>query len=461
MGKYRLFVLMFVGFMCLSQAYGADAPSKPAVAIGTVVLSSGKVQRVQAQSHQALSHQAQTPKALHQQAQDLLRGDTVHEGDVLSTGENAYLYIRTVDQAVLILRPESQLRIEVYQFDPKQAQASRVRLQLEKGHMRSVSGQAAKANREGWRLNSPIAAIGLRGTDLSVSTDQDHTRAVVRAGGIVLSPLGGACTRDGFGPCEGATARELAPGLPPMAMMLRRGDAAALVMDVRDVPGAEQLLRVPADERVGLDRKGEALAQAGQSGAGANSAAGSNNAAGSKNAGSTNDGLLGKPLTSSSSMMVNWGRWQDLSAALASKTDRAQALVAYNGYYGLTRDLADQSLPPTKGVFSFRLLGHEGFLIDSGTQRSTPSVVSQASLRIDMDAARFSTKLLLSAADVSAWLESKGSVSQLGLLLAQPGADSNALVQGTLANSGSQAAYIYVRTLDAQRRFVGATSWRK
>jgi len=200
-------VLLFVGFMCLSQAYGADAPSKPVVAIGTVVLSSGKVQRVQAQSHQALSHQAQTPKALHQQAQDLLRGDTVHEGDVLSTGENAYLYIRTVDQAVLILRPESQLRIEVYQFDPNQAQASRVRLQLEKGHMRSVSGQAAKANREGWRLNSPIAAIGLRGTDLSVSTDQDHTRAVVRAGGIVVSPLGGACTREGFGPCEGASTR--------------------------------------------------------------------------------------------------------------------------------------------------------------------------------------------------------------------------------------------------------------
>lgn len=455
MANYRLFVLLFVGFMCLSQAYGADAPSKPVVAIGTVVLSSGKVQRVQAQSHQALSHQAQTPKALHQQAQDLLRGDTVHEGDVLSTGENAYLYIRTVDQAVLILRPESQLRIEVYQFDPKQAQASRVRLQLEKGHMRSVSGQAAKANREGWRLNSPIAAIGLRGTDLSVSTDQDHTRAVVRAGGIVVSPLGGACAREGFGPCEGATARELAPGLPPMAMMLRRGDAAALVMDVRDVPGAEQLLRVPADERVGLDRKGEALAQAGQSVAGANSATGSNNASG------TSDGLLGKPLTSSSSMMVNWGRWQDLNAAIASKTDRAQALVAYNGYYGLTRDLADQSLPPTKGVFSFRLLGHEGFLIDSGTQRSTPSTVSQASLRIDMDAARFSTKLLLSAADVSAWLESKGSVSQLGLLLAQPGVDSNALIQGTLANSGSQAAYIYVRTLDAQRRFVGATSWRK
>jgi hypothetical protein len=240
-----------------------------------------------------------------------------------------------------------------------------------------------------------------------------------------------------------------------MAMMLRRGDAAALVMDVRDVPGAEQLLRVPADERVGLDRKGEALAQAGQSVAGANSATGSNNASG------TSDGLLGKPLTSSSSMMVNWGRWQDLNAAIASKTDRAQALVAYNGYYGLTRDLADQSLPPTKGVFSFRLLGHEGFLIDSGTQRTTPSTVSQASLRIDMDAARFSTKLLLSAADVSAWLESKGSVSQLGLLLAQPGVDSNALIQGTLANSGSQAAYIYVRTLDAQRRFVGATSWRK
>ncbi|NBP37258.1 MAG: hypothetical protein EBV34_02345 [Betaproteobacteria bacterium] len=419
MGKFRFLWLIMMAIAVSSPAFGAEA-------IGTVVLVTGSVQR---------SPAAQQGAAQRQNS-DLQRGDVVHEGDVLNTGANAYLYIRTIDQAVLILRPESQLRIEVYRFDPNKAQESRVRLQLEKGHLRSVSGEAAKAHREGWRLNSPIAAIGLRGTDVSVSTDHESTQAVVRAGGIVVAPLGSACKRESFGPCEGATARELAPGLPPMAIWLRRGDPSALVLDLKDVPGAAQLLRLPADERVGLERKADIAA-------------------------TSNQGLFAKPGSSPSSMMVNWGRWQSFSGAPIGSADRPQAFVAYNGYYGLTRDVADQSLPPSRGVFSFRLLGHEGYFIDNLTQRSYASTASQASLRIDMDAGRFTTRMLLASGDISAWLEGKGSLSQLGLLLAQPGADSNALIQGTLANSGSQAAYIYVRVVDGQGRFVGASSWRK
>lgn len=45
--------------------------------------------------------------------------------------------------------------------------------------------------RKHYRMNTPVAALGGRGTDFSVLTDANVTLAVVRGGGIVMTPFGG------------------------------------------------------------------------------------------------------------------------------------------------------------------------------------------------------------------------------------------------------------------------------
>ena len=120
-------------------------------------------------------------------ARDLKVGDVVSQGDALVTGATGHLHIRTVDKGFLALRPNSRARIELYEFAPGNPAGTRIRLTLDAGVMRSVSGEGAQAARQNFRLNTPVAAIGIRGTDFSVSTTDALTRAVVRSGAIVVA----------------------------------------------------------------------------------------------------------------------------------------------------------------------------------------------------------------------------------------------------------------------------------
>jgi hypothetical protein len=58
-------------------------------------------------------------------------------------------------------------------------------------------------------LNTPVAAIGVRGTDFVVDADFRSTRALVNEGAIVMAPFSASCSVDGLGPC-GGNAVELA-----------------------------------------------------------------------------------------------------------------------------------------------------------------------------------------------------------------------------------------------------------
>ena len=81
------------------------------------------------------------------------------------------MHVRFLDDAVLSVRPNSELHIETYRFDAERPDLSTVKLNLIQGTARTVSGEAAKTAKERYRLNTPIAAIGVRGTDFSSFND--------------------------------------------------------------------------------------------------------------------------------------------------------------------------------------------------------------------------------------------------------------------------------------------------
>src|SRR3989338_5845839 len=136
-------------------------------------------------------------------------GSVIHEGDELATGGDGYAYMKTIDNGFLILRPNSRARVTAYHIDPQDAANTRIKLELLNGVARSISGQAVKQARQNFRFNTPVAAIGVRGTDFTVFTDQQTTRIIVNSGGIVASGFSAACNPAGSGPCEGASSQEL------------------------------------------------------------------------------------------------------------------------------------------------------------------------------------------------------------------------------------------------------------
>ena len=132
---------------------------------------------------------------------DLARGMVVSVGDEIETRANGHVHIRFIDAALVSVRPNSRLSIDRYEFDVSQPARSAVKFSLSEGVTRAISGEAAKSARDRFRLNTPVAAIGVRGTDFVVGAIGGTTRARVNEGAIVMAPYSDACSADTFGPC--------------------------------------------------------------------------------------------------------------------------------------------------------------------------------------------------------------------------------------------------------------------
>jgi hypothetical protein len=132
---------------------------------------------------------------------DVSRGTVISVGDEIETRANGHVHIRFIDDALVSVRPNSRLSIDRYEFDANRPTRSAVKFSLSEGVTRAISGEAAKTARERFRLNTPVAAIGVRGTDFVVGAIAGTTRVQVNEGAIVMAPYSDACSVDAFGPC--------------------------------------------------------------------------------------------------------------------------------------------------------------------------------------------------------------------------------------------------------------------
>lgn len=160
-------------------------------------------------------------------------GEQISDRDALMTGPDGHVHLRMIDKAFIALRPNSQLKLEEYRFTPKQPANDRARLLLKNGSMRSVSGKLAKRNKERYRLNTPVAAIGVRGTDYTVITTALLSEVDVLQGGIAMSPFNADCSAESLGPCKGDSVVDLYANMKQNYLQLRTGDMTPNLMDGR------------------------------------------------------------------------------------------------------------------------------------------------------------------------------------------------------------------------------------
>lgn len=90
------------------------------------------------------------------------QGVTVRSGDVLRTAERARLSLRMADDGLLAIEPHSEFQVSSYRFDD---QAQQSFFHLVRGAVRVVSGAIGKRDPANFRLTTPTATIGIRGTE--------------------------------------------------------------------------------------------------------------------------------------------------------------------------------------------------------------------------------------------------------------------------------------------------------
>ena len=92
----------------------------------------------------------------------------VFAGDMLITAKDSYAQVEMNDGTKMTLRPNSNLRIEAYQFRTETPQSDSIVLRLLKGGFRTVTGLIGKrGNTDAYKLRAATATIGIRGTDFS------------------------------------------------------------------------------------------------------------------------------------------------------------------------------------------------------------------------------------------------------------------------------------------------------
>jgi len=94
---------------------------------------------------------------------NLQRRSPVYEHDVIVTGGGSSGEIAFTDSGVVSLTGGSQFKIDEYHYD-KSSGSGKTVVSLLKGGMRTITGAIPKQNPDAYQLNTPVATIGVRGT---------------------------------------------------------------------------------------------------------------------------------------------------------------------------------------------------------------------------------------------------------------------------------------------------------
>jgi len=89
-------------------------------------------------------------------------GTEIRSGDLIRTGSDGRAQIRFSDGAIVSLQPGTDFRIEDYRYERDQRRAF---FYLLRGALRTLTGAIGKTNHDEYRMKTPTATVGVRGTE--------------------------------------------------------------------------------------------------------------------------------------------------------------------------------------------------------------------------------------------------------------------------------------------------------
>lgn len=389
-------------------------------------------------------------------------GMPVHVNDRILTESSGHVHIRFVDNALVSVRPGSRLEILRYDYVAERPEQSTVKFNLVEGVTRTISGEAAKSARERFRLNTPIAAIGVRGTDFVVSATDQTVRALVNEGVIVVAPYSQDCAVDAFGPCA-SNAVELTQNSLQI-IKLDQGEPLPVLLpaqDERDLGSLSEQMQLastslnsaansPVEEKtVGTEVYLENVTSSRVTADVARSV---------QPPAKPPVAVVAPDVTPANALsypeldkrQLVWGRF---SAGLGSNERITAAYVDARANRSVTVGNSVYALfRPEKGsIVINRGLGVVGFSLNSAqafftnANGTSPMQVASGNLNIDFDQSRFSTDLHLShTATGSVLFSAQGRIDEAGYFNSQ-GVDQR--MAGAVTIDGREAGYFFEKQL--------------
>ena len=385
---------------------------------------------------------------------ELQKGTALDEGDRVVTGSNGRLQIRMDDGGLVVLRPLSELVIEQYSYpaaaqgDSAATQTPRSVMSLVRGGLRAITGALGKANPDGYEMRTPVATIGIRGTDYSaLYCTEDCADLGVEPGLYVGVAEGAIFVRNAAGtldlgqaqygfvqdaqsaPVESrragyalALANQAARATGGYANRPRAGAMQAVIAQGAAVIAAPQAPEVAAESTDGKDLTtgalgGEPVAYAGYLAPGFSAAAAGSSSAQSAGAngaltafsgdlpagagrvehvgGTTLD--QGRDAQRAGATGLQWGRWSGGSVVSTVDGASVSAPLGSDSLHWIAAGDATQPQLPTMGRADFELIGNTDPTDDTGHV----GTLGSATLGADFTARTVAADLSLSFAQTA------------------------------------------------------------
>jgi len=146
----RLLQVLFVFFS--GMLFSMSLLAETAAEVGRMIWVNGPAQAI-SPSHATRSLQRRSP---------------IYEQDTIVTGDSGTGQIVFTDNSVVVLRASTTFRIDQYKFNPSLPNDGKYIASVAKGGFRTITGLISKGNPDGYQVNTPVATIGVRGTDYSI-----------------------------------------------------------------------------------------------------------------------------------------------------------------------------------------------------------------------------------------------------------------------------------------------------
>lgn len=460
--------------LSMSLLTGLAQASSPAGIVGEVTLVIGAASLVGADG----------------QARQVDRGSEVRVGDKVETQQGGHVHLKFVDGGRVSVRPASRLVIESYAHSKDQPQLSAIKFRLDEGVIRSITGQWGEAAKERFRLNTPVAAIGVKGTDFVVRSLPTGTAATVFAGAIVVSPLTDKCVGT-LGPCLNGSEKTLSESMKGQMLELQRPDTAPQLVPAVDLQAAAKALYQSQLRMLAAGSETSRTANNGNGNYASNYSGNGNLTSGNFTAGNASSTPEAGSFNADSRPMVaetkavqavnvaskvelppaqakelTWGRYawspqlagDDFSREYEAALMQGKQSLGGNGAFSLLRTQTNLAnfTPPSEGVAKFRLVNASAGVIGLDSKLIEAVKVNQASLDVNFASATYATQLQLQAPVMGDQvLVSSGGINANGTLRVDAG---NTYLFGGFNSNGKEAGYLFQKAVP-NGILMGTTLW--
>lgn len=162
----------------------------------------------------------------------------------VNTGDNSAAMLKFEDGQVVTMQANSTFRVQEYRYDATQIQKSNIAFSMFKGGMRFVTGLIGQQRKQAFRLLTPNATIGIRGTDFMVAKVGKSIYSQALTGSIGMTNAAGTAVVDAGQFAAVASPGALASVVPASAV------PAGTFTELLSIPVDPSAISAPAPEPV-------------------------------------------------------------------------------------------------------------------------------------------------------------------------------------------------------------------